>query len=150
MLHQVTEEVTKKVTHDIMAMLHDQVVHLRSPSNTPSPVGGRRSSCASASDAVENVQCEATPDLDTMDLLTEPTPCTLVINPGGYQMEVARGLVFPQQSELCSQPVQDGYAVVHVYFVYPEHEGLVLSPPPSVEVTTLGQAIFKWVQWKRG
>ena len=50
---QVTEEITKKVTSDIMAMLHDQGVHLRSPSNTPSPVGGRKSSCASASDAVE-------------------------------------------------------------------------------------------------
>jgi len=50
---QVTEEVTKKITHDIMAMLRDQGVHLRSPSNTPSPVGGRKSSCASASDAVE-------------------------------------------------------------------------------------------------
>ena len=37
---QVTEEITKKVTNDIMAMLHDQGVHLRSPSNTPSPVGG--------------------------------------------------------------------------------------------------------------
>ena len=37
---QVIEEITKKVTNDIMAMLHDQGVHLRSPSNTPSPVGG--------------------------------------------------------------------------------------------------------------
>jgi len=127
-------------------------VHFRLPSNTPCP-GDQKSSRASASDAVDNVQfdrLEATLDPDTMDLLTEPTLCTLVINPRGYQMEVARGRVFPQQSELCSQPVQDGYAVVHVYFVYPEHEGLVLSPPPSVEVTTLGQAIFKWVQWKRG
>ena len=46
---QVTEEVTKKITHDIMAMLRDQGMHLRSPSNTPSPVGGRKSSCASTS-----------------------------------------------------------------------------------------------------
>ena len=81
---QVTKEVTKKVTHDIMAMLCDQGVHLRSPSNTPSPVGGRKSSCASALDAVDRDYLdglEATPDPDIVDLLTEPTPCTLVINP---------------------------------------------------------------------
>ena len=50
---QVTEEITKKVTNDIMAVLRDQGVHLRSPSNTPSPIGGRKSSCALASDAVK-------------------------------------------------------------------------------------------------
>jgi len=83
----VIEEITKKVTNDIMAMLCDQGVHLRSPSNTPSPVGGRKSSCASASDAVERDYIdglEATPDLDIVDLLTEPTPCSIVINTGGY------------------------------------------------------------------
>ena len=37
---QVTEEITKKVISDIMTMLCDQGVHLRSPSNTPSSVGG--------------------------------------------------------------------------------------------------------------
>ena len=81
-----------------MAMLCDQGVHLRSPSNNPSPVGGRKSSCASASDAIDHVQydeLEVTLDPDTVDLLIEPTPCTLVINPAGYQMEVARGMLFP-------------------------------------------------------
>jgi hypothetical protein len=129
---QVTEEVTKKVTHDIMVMLHEQGVHFRSPSNTPSLVGGRKSSCASTLDAVDNVQfdgLEVTPDI--VDLLTEPTPCTLVINPRGYQMEVTRGWVFPQQSELCSEPVLDGYVVVHIDYVYPEYEERLLSPRPK-------------------
>jgi len=88
-----------------MAMLRDQGVHLRSPSNTPSPVGGQKSSYASTSDAVERDYIdglETTPDPDTVDLLTEPTPCSLVINLGGYQMEVARGRVFPAQTDLCS------------------------------------------------
>ena len=83
----MTEESTKKVTNDIMAMLHDQGVHLRSPFNTPRPIGGRKSSCASASDVVERDyfdRLKATLDPDTMDLLTELTPCSLVINPGGY------------------------------------------------------------------
>ena len=81
---RVTEEITKKVTNDIMAMLRDQGVYLRSPSKTPSPVGGRKSSCASASDAVKRDYIdglEASPDPDTVDLLIEPTPCSLVINP---------------------------------------------------------------------
>ena len=92
---QVIEEITKKVTNDIMAMLRDQGVHLRSPSKTPSPVVGQKSSCASASDVVERDYfdgLEATLDPVTVDLLTEPTPRILVINPGGYQIEVARGL----------------------------------------------------------
>ena len=77
------EEITKKVTSDIMTMLRDQGVHLRSPSKTPSPIGGRKSSCALALDAVERDYInglEATLDLDTVDLLTEPTLCSLVIN----------------------------------------------------------------------
>ena len=80
---QVTEEVTKKITHDIMAMLRDQGVFLRSPYNTPSLVGGRKSSCASASDVVERDYFdgpEATLDPDIVDLLIEPTLCSLVIN----------------------------------------------------------------------
>ena len=140
----MTDEVTKKVTHDIMVMLRDQGVHLRSPSNTPSPVGGRKSSCASASDAVERDHIdglEVTQYLDTIDLLIEPTPCSLVINPRGYQMEVARGRVFPQQTELCSQPVMEHYAVVHIDYVH---------PPLSPKVRTLGHALYKRVQWRRG
>ena len=131
------EEITKKVTSDIMTMLRDQGVHLRSPSSTASPVGGRKSSCASASDAVERDYfdgLEATPNLDTMDLLIELTPCSLVINLGGYQMEVARGQVFPAQTGLYSQLVMEHYAIVHIDYVHPEHEDRPLSPPPSPDV----------------
>ena len=65
-------------------------------------------------------------------------------------MEVARGRVFPQQSELCSQPVQEHYAIVHIDYVYPEHEDRPLSPCPSDEVRTLGHTLYKRVQWRRG
>jgi len=54
-MSQVMQEVTAKVTKDIMDMLREQGVPLRLPSNTPTSVGGRQSSCASASDAVCNV-----------------------------------------------------------------------------------------------
>ena len=126
----VTEQITKKVTNDIMAMLRDQGVHVRSPSNTPSSVGGWKSSCASALDAVKRDyfdRLEATPNLDNVDLLTEPTPCSLVINPRGYQMEVARGHEFPAQIELCSQPVMEHNAIVHINYVHPKHEHRLLS-----------------------
>ena len=60
-------------------------------------------------------------------------------------MEVARGRVFPLQSELCSEPVLDGYVVLHIDYVYPEHEERLLSLRPSPEVRTLGQALYKRV-----
>jgi len=138
---QVIEEITKQVTNDIMAMLHDQGVHLRSPSNTPSPIGGQKSSCALASDVVERDYfdgLEATPDPNTMDLLIELTPCSLVINPGGNQMEITRGRVFPAQTDLCSQPVMEHYAIVHINYVHLKHEDRPLSLPPSPEIRTLG------------
>ena len=108
---------------------------MRSPSNTPTSIGGRPSSCALASDVVCNAQLDGLGgflDPNVVDLLTEPTACTLVINPGGKMEVVATGRVFPKQNELYSLLIQDGYAVVHVDFVYLEHEGIVLNPPQVV------------------
>jgi hypothetical protein len=60
-------------------------------------------------------------------------------------MEVERGRVFPQQNELCSQPIMEHYAVIHIDYVHSEHEDRPLSPHPSIEVRTLGQALYKRV-----
>ena len=60
-------------------------------------------------------------------------------------MEVSRGWVFPTQTKLCSQLVMEHYAVVHIDYVHPEHEDRPLSPRPSGEVRTLGQALYKRV-----
>ena len=65
-------------------------------------------------------------------------------------MEVARGWVVPTQTELCSQPVMEHNVVVHIDYVHLEHEDRPLSPPPSREVRSLGQALYKRVQWRRG
>jgi hypothetical protein len=65
-------------------------------------------------------------------------------------MEVAKGRVFPQKTKLCSQPVLEHYVVVHIDYVYPKHEDKPLSLHPSPEVRTLGQALYKRVQWRRG
>ena len=42
------------------------------------------------------------------------------------------------------------YAIVHIDYVHPEHEDRSLSPPLCPEVRTLGQALYKRVQWRRG
>jgi hypothetical protein len=85
------------------------------------------------------------PDPNVVDLLTDPIACTLIINPRGKMEVVAIGRVFPKQTKLNSPPVQDGCVVVHVDFVYREHEGIVLNLPLSGEITNLGEALFKRV-----
>jgi hypothetical protein len=45
------------------------------------------------------------PDPNVVDLLTDPTACTLIINPRGKMEVVAIGRVFPKQTELNSPPV---------------------------------------------
>ena len=44
----------------------------------------------------------------------------------------------------------DGYVVLHIDYIYPKHEERLLSPCPSPKVRTLGQALYKRVQWRRG
>jgi hypothetical protein len=60
-------------------------------------------------------------------------------------MEVAKGQMFPQKIELCSQPVLEHYVIVHIDYVYLEHEDRPLSPRPSLELRTLGQDLYKRV-----
>jgi len=120
---KIKAELRAEVTQDILSMLASQGIQLQPFSRGPSPTLGRRSSCASASAA--DIHPKVDPDLvepnfdascfdDTIDRLTEPTPCSLVTTVGGYQMEVAKGLVYPQQTILHSVPILFGYAVVKV------------------------------------
>ena len=60
-------------------------------------------------------------------------------------MEVARGWVFPAQTELCSQPVMEHHVIVNIDYVHPEHEDRLLSQHISPEVRTLGQALYNRV-----
>ncbi|RLM49020.1 hypothetical protein C2845_PMPSC055709 [Panicum miliaceum] len=161
----IKSELRAEVTNDIISMLAAQGIQLQLPptSRNQSPTPGRRSSCASASEAEnlnindanpdqmqEDVKLDTTDVMDTIDQLTEPTPCSLVGTHGGYQVEVARGLVYPQQTILHSVPVLYGYAVVKVEMVCNNSEGDVLDPPPpNDEIKTLGQAMLQRIQWKR-
>lgn len=105
----IKAELRAEVTQDIISMLASQGLQLQPISRGPSPAPGRRSSCASASGAGNHAEADPmqvdpnldaeldTKDLhDTIDLLIEPTPCSLVATRGGYQMGVAKDLVYPQ------------------------------------------------------
>jgi hypothetical protein len=140
---ELREEVRGEVIGYVITFLHEHGINLALPSNTLPSVGGK-SSCASTSDAVcNNVELDGPggnlyPNL--LDHVRE-VECTLVSN----QVEVAKGTTFPQQKEVYSVPVQDGFIVVLVDFVYPEHESFLLNPPPTDEITTLGDAMHKRV-----
>ena len=77
-------------------------------------------------------------DLDSIDVLTDPTPCALLIYPGGYEIKVARGLVYPKQTELHTVPILDQHVVVKVEYVHMNFDDHVLKPPPNNETLTLG------------
>jgi hypothetical protein len=138
--HELREELTR----DIFAMLSQHGVNFVLPTNTLPSI---------ASDAIcNNVQLDIPGGIsypNPVDFLGEPTICILLSNTGGHLVEVARGKVFPKQTVLYEVPVQDGYVVVLVNFVYPEHENFVLTPPPTNEVTTLGGAMYHRVQWRK-
>lgn len=151
----VDEDAIKaELTQDILSMLASQGIQLQPFSRGPSPAPGRRGSCASAS-AVD-IHAEADPMQgdascfdDTIDRLTEPTPCSLVTTRGGYQMKVAKGLVYPQQTILHSVPILFGYAVVKVEMVIDDAKDIELVPLPNDEIRTLGEAILQRIPWKR-
>ena len=86
-------------------------------------------------------------DLDSIDVLTDPTPCALLIYPGGYQIEVARGLFYPKQTELHTVPILDDHVVVKVEYVHMNFDDHVLKPPPNDETLTLGHALLQKIQW---
>ena len=149
---KVTKEVTSKVTQDVMSYLADQGLLVRPPpSRTPSPACGRRSSCASASNAVPN-DLELGPSSvapDTIDLLEEPTQCSLVVNLGNYRPVVAEGRMFPKEFVLESVQIDYDYAIVQVECVHQGYEDYVLQPPPNDDIKTLREALLQRIQWRR-
>lgn len=99
----IKAELRAEVTQDIISMLASQGLQLQPISRGPSPAPGRRSSCAFVSGADNHAEADPmqldtnlhaeldTTNLqDTIDLLTETTPCSLVATRGGYQMEEQR------------------------------------------------------------
>ena len=86
-------------------------------------------------------------DIDSIDALTDPTHCALLIYHGGYQIELARDLVYLEQTKLHTVLILDGYVVVKVEFVHMNFDYHMLKPPPNDETLTLGQALLQRIQW---
>ena len=91
---------------------------------------GRRSSCASVSEAakgqndgpllysededVDPMRMGPDEDHDTISGLSEPTPCALMHSVSGHRVEVAWGTIYPIQFELHTFPINAECAVVKV------------------------------------
>jgi hypothetical protein len=149
---EITEDVRAKVTKDVMTYLAEQGLLVKPPtSRSPSPAQGRRSSCASATNAAAN-ESELGPnsiDPDSIDLLKEPTECVLVADIRGLQAVVADGRVFPKEFKVQSVPIEFDHAVVQVEYIHPGYEDYVLQIRPSDDVKTLGEALLQRIQWPR-
>lgn len=133
---------------EIMDELMKKIVLLQGgqtePGDIPSTGGGRKSSCPSAPDRLmlENTA-------DPIALLDETTACALFIHLGGTQIEVARGQLYPHQGDLHDVQILPGYAVVKVEYVHYPFRCQMLEPLPNDEITTLGQALMRRIQWRR-
>jgi hypothetical protein len=86
---------------------------------------------------------------DTIDLLEEPTQCSLVVNLGNYRPVVAEGRVFPKEFVLESVQIDYDYAIVQVECVHQGYEDYVLQPPPNDDIKTLREALLQRIQWRR-
>ncbi|TVU09218.1 hypothetical protein EJB05_42666, partial [Eragrostis curvula] len=88
-------------------------------------------------------------DDDSIDLLTGPTPCTLMMNVAGHIIEVGRGQVHPKQNVIHCAKVREGYVVVRVDYVHADFIDQLLEVAPNDEITTLGEALQQRIQWRR-
>ena len=111
------------------------------PANTPSRVGGVKSSCVREADSDDE------PDA-AVEILSTSAPCTLAVKTRGYLVEVARGMVYPNQLHLKGQPILEGHSIVSIDHVTPDFEATLLDPPTG-EIKALGQAMCKRIQWSR-
>ncbi|TVU33801.1 hypothetical protein EJB05_15609 [Eragrostis curvula] len=165
-MKQLTEQLRAQVTQDIISNIPNilaaqgfKIVPISPCPNQVSPGEARKSSCASVGNGdhgngehdmyAEMMHHTGFDEPDSIDLLSEPTQCALLSIIGGYQIEVARGLVYPQQKVLHCVNVNDDCAVVFVDHVRKKHRDNALPFPPNDEITSLGQALLQRIQWKR-
>ena len=97
---------------------------------------------------INKVQNDGPPQLDTIDLLTKPTKCSL-LDGSECDMELALGTVYPNQQTCHTVPVQNGYAVVQPTYVWPNARHIKLSIPVEDEITTLADSLLQRIQWPR-
>ena len=93
-------------------------------------------------------QNDGPPQPDTIDLLTKPTKCSL-LDGSECDMELALGTVYPNQQTCHTVPVQNGYAVVQLTYVWPNARHIKLPIPVEDEITTLADSLLQRIQWPR-
>ena len=143
----LTQLIRKIVYQVIMQRFAAHGVVIPSAPVGGSPIAGHKSS----QDSKEVEQPIFSPSLepDTIDLLDGPPPCSLVIRPGGYYIEVAKGQVHPNVQVLHTVPIRPGYTVVFVDCVHANAVDTDLPVTPNNEIKKLSQVRLQRIQWKR-
>jgi hypothetical protein len=88
---------------------------------------------------------------DTIDNLSQPATCNLILLVGGrFRMEVRRGLVYPRQTMLDDIQIDtSSYFVVKVDMVHENSKDLKLEVLPDNTTLTMWDVVTKRVQWRQ-
>ena len=90
----LTESISESIYQDLLQRFTTHGVVIPSAPAGDSPIVGHKSSQASRE--VEQLVFSPSMEPDTIDLLNGPMPCSLVIRPGGYQIDTTKGHVHPE------------------------------------------------------
>ena len=80
-----------------------------------------------------------------IDLLAQPTACTLVMELRGFRMEVGKGLVYLDVGLLDYVLIRPEFVVVKVDMVHENKKNLKLEATPDDMTITLQNAVYRRV-----
>jgi hypothetical protein len=82
---------------------------------------------------------------DTIDTLSHPTPCSLIIAIlGGYRMEVGKCIIYPRMYMLDDVPIDNvSFAMVKVDMAHENTKNLNLKVPPDDMILTLRDVVTR-------
>ncbi|CAN6328818.1 unnamed protein product [Urochloa humidicola] len=133
------EEIVSETITRVMHILRVACVNI--PADLSLPQAGYQSSCEEELQQVSNEE----PLVDTIDLLSEPTKCSL-LDGSGNNMELALAIVYPKQETYHTVPVQDGCAVVQPTSVWSNAKHINLPIPVGDEIINMGESLLQWIQ----
>ena len=143
------EEIVGEAINRVMELLRVAGVPISDGLCLTQSVQNRSSDNTAEEDVpINKGQNDGPPQPDTIDLLTEPTKCSL-LDGSECDMELALGTVYPNQQTCHVVPVQNGYAVVQPNYVWPNARHIKLPIPVEDEITTLGDSLLQRIQWQR-
>ena len=112
------------------------------------PQARHKSSCEEEAHVNEEYNEGQSPEPDIIDLLTEPTKCSL-LDGSGCDMELALATVYPDQETCHTVSVEYGYVVVQPTYVWANGRHIKLPISVRDEITTLGDSLLQRIQWPR-